>query len=407
MEAIAEALGWVSPRAVWREGHCLLLSVGATAHLHGGEEALAKRVQASLETQDVRARGAVADRPATAQAMAQHDAGDFTIVPPGEDRAALGVLPIAAVNEDGGIVAALAAVGIHHLGAVAALGEHEMARRFGDAGIRLHQKSRGVWEEALNWRRAQAPLRERMDLPDPCLALEGLAFALRSLLIRLEGRMRGRGVAAVTWALELEMDVGVPHSESFRLSCPQRRASVLLAMARHRLQHVRLPEPVVAVAVWTEGVQAFAGSQENLLDGTARGGEPLHALLGRLSAALGSEAVHSLHPADSHRPESAVVRASFQPTHRPGGVSRAAGVRPTRLLQTPEGIVFSGDGQGILWRGRRRLIVHMGPVERLCGEWWDRPFQRDYHVLTLEEGGRWWIYRDCRLGEWRLHGFFE
>ena len=407
MEAIAEALGWVSPRTVWKEGDCLLLNLGGTAHLHGGEEALARGVEASLQSQGVRARGAVADRPATAQAMAGHGGGDFTIVPPGEDRAALGGLPICALNEDARIVTALTAVGIHHLRAVAALGEHEMARRFGDAGVRIHQKSRGVWQEVLSWHRSQAPLRERMDLPDPCLALEGLAFALRSLLIRLEGRMQGRGVATVGWSLELEMDVGVPHVESFRLSCPQRGASVLLAMARHRLQHVRLPEPVVAIAVWTEGVQAFAGSQENLLDGTARGGEPLHALLGRLSAALGTEAVHSLQPADSHRPESAVSRRPFQPTDRSAGGGRPAGVRPTRLLQTPESLSFSSDGRGVFWRGRRRLIDHMGPVERLCGEWWDRPFQRDYHVLTLAEGGRWWIYRDGRLGEWRLHGFFE
>ena len=56
--------------------------------------------------------------------------------------------------------------------------------------------------------------------------------------------MLGRGVAVVDWSLALDMDVGDPHEESFHLSCPLQSASVLLAMARHRLQCVRLPEPV-------------------------------------------------------------------------------------------------------------------------------------------------------------------
>jgi protein ImuB len=219
--------------------------------------------------------------------------------------------------------------------------------------------------------------------------------------------MLGRGVAVVDWSLALDMDVGDPHEESFHLSCPLQSASVLLAMARHRLQCVRLPEPVVAVTVWTSRTQPFAGVQEDLLDGSAAAREPLHALLSRLSAALGAEAVHSQHSADRHRPERAVRRAPFQPTHRPPPVSMPKGARPTRLLHTPEALEIRRESRVVIWRGRRWHFVHLGAPERISGEWWEEPFHRDYHVMWLEEGGRWWIHWDRRVGEWRLHGFFE
>jgi protein ImuB len=47
-----------------------------------------------------------------------------------------------------------------------------------------------------------------------------------------------------------------------------------------------------------------------------------------------------------------------------------------------------------------------GP-ERLGGEWWNVPFERDYWRVRLEGLGDCWIYRDGRDGRLWLHGFFD
>ena len=407
LEGIAEALGWVSPRIAWAKGAGMILEIAGASHLHGGEGGLEERLRSCLEEQEVQARSAVADRAKTACVLAEHGAGAFRIVPPGADAAAIGPLPIAVLGDAEEIGRELAAVGIATVEEVASLEAAELARRFGERGVRVHQQARGMWSEPLDWRRPRAPLEERMDLPHPCWEVDGLVFALQSLLMRLEGRMRGRGVAAVEWDLALEMDLVPKRVERFQLGSPLRSASALLAMARHRLQRLCLPEPVVALAVRALRERAFEGVQEGLLDGSASAREPLNALLARLSAELGDEAVHSLLPVDSHRPERAVSRAPFQPGQRALVAQPPRGVRPTRLLSPPDPLEMMPSARAVIWQGRRRRFRAIDAAERIAGEWWAEPYHRDYHVMRMEEGGVWWVYRDLRGGGWWLHGFFE
>jgi len=87
-----------------------------------------------------------------------------------------------------------------------------------------------------------------------------------------------------------------------------------------------------------------------------------------------------------------------------------AASRPTRLLAEPRPLVATGEG-GRVSAVRLGAEVHAvlsfeGP-ERLRGEWWSAPFDRDYYRARIEGLGDCWIYRDGADGRLHLHGFFD
>ena len=58
-------------------------------------------------------------------------------------------------------------------------------------------------------------------------------------------------------------------------------------------------------------------------------------------------------------------------------------------------------------RERALRVLDMSPAERLAGEWWAEPFEREYHRARVEGLGECWIYRDVVDGRLWLHGFFD
>jgi protein ImuB len=69
------------------------------------------------------------------------------------------------------------------------------------------------------------------------------------------------------------------------------------------------------------------------------------------------------------------------------------------------------------WRGRGYTLIRGDGPERIHGEWWRRPAERDsirdYFQVEDQAGARFWLYRrgdalDDRTGDlsWHLHGLF-
>ncbi|MEO0971762.1 MAG: DNA polymerase Y family protein, partial [Pseudomonadota bacterium] len=56
--------------------------------------------------------------------------------------------------------------------------------------------------------------------------------------------------------------------------------------------------------------------------------------------------------------------------------------------------------------GNRRLILERGPERIESGGWDGGDVRRDYYAARDVAGDRLWIYRDCRSGQWFLHGVF-
>ncbi len=91
-------------------------------------------------------------------------------------------------------------------------------------------------------------------------------------------------------------------------------------------------------------------------------------------------------------------------------------VRPTRLLATPLPVLATGEGGRVtalrvcetpgLGAQAHAVLSFEGP-ERLRGEWWSAPFDRDYYRARVEGLGECWLYRDGTDGRLWLHGFFD
>ena len=87
-----------------------------------------------------------------------------------------------------------------------------------------------------------------------------------------------------------------------------------------------------------------------------------------------------------------------------------AALRPTRLLAHPEPLLALGEGgrlTAVRAGGRTLRVLELSPAERLAGEWWAEPFDRDYHRARVEGLGECWIFRDAADGRLWLHGFFD
>ena len=91
-------------------------------------------------------------------------------------------------------------------------------------------------------------------------------------------------------------------------------------------------------------------------------------------------------------------------------LDEGAAQRPTRLLAEPRPLVATGEGGRVsalrLGAEVHAVLSFEGP-ERLRGEWWSAPFDRDYYRARVEGLGDCWIYRDGADGRLHLHGFFD
>jgi protein ImuB len=78
-------------------------------------------------------------------------------------------------------------------------------------------------------------------------------------------------------------------------------------------------------------------------------------------------------------------------------------------------LVPEGLPRRFRWRGMKHDVVRMQGPERIASEWWRdsrRKPTRDYYIVEDEAGRRFWLYRECTLGEgdaasrWFVHGLF-
>ena len=238
------------------------------------------------------------------------------------------------------------------------------------------------------------------------------------------------------------------------LQRPLRSTRSLVALLRERWEHNELPEERASgMRIRVLRTARSQEAQNDLFDRREVGAEDLDDLLARLSVTLGRDSVFGVDLVASHRPESAWTKTGFAPPPPVDGAEkepgdeeaapktparRTAGLRtgpggwvgagsrrkpevastmplpiplaprPVFLLEEP--VEVDGEirtGADIRWNEQRSRIKEVFGPERLRGDWWTRPFHRDYFVVDLEGEGRLWAYRDRVLRQWFVHGVFD
>jgi protein ImuB len=264
-----------------------------------------------------------------------------------------------------------------------------MARRFGPQTTGYLQRLLGTQPDPRQLHRAGERYRRSYDFADPIHSVEGLLFPLRRIMQEFEGYLRGRD-CAIQWVdLTLRHRDSPESSFSLHTSAPMRDAARLFALLREKLERTPWESPATSVTVQAEEFQAPEVLQGDFFDDSQRQRASWSALLDKLRARLGEQAVRQLGLKDDHRPEQAwCIQNSSGPQDSPI-------LHPDRPLWLLEPIPIARPA---------RLL---GRPERIEAGWWSgADTRRDYYLAISPEGGRWWLYKDVDRDQWYLHGLW-
>jgi len=334
----------------------------------------------------------------------------LTIVPPGQEAAALAPLPLDLLDLDEERRELFRLWGVRTLGELAALPARGLAERLGPEGPRLHRLARGEDEAPLVPTRAAEAFACTLELEWPVDGLEPLSFLLARVLEPLCARLRDRGRRAAALELDLGLVDGRRHRRSLRPAAPSAQARTWRTLMLLDLEAHPPHEAIQVLTVRAEPTPART-VQFSLLDPAQPSPERLAETLARLHAwtAAGRAGAPSL--LDTHRPGAFVME-----TFAPGPVARADGAAVTgppgprlalRAFRPPlpahvalrDGAparVSAGDVRG-------EVVDRAGPW-RASGDWWDAGWSREEWDVSLGAGGLYRIFRDRLRDEWFVEG---
>lgn len=417
------------PNTVW-------IDITGTAHLLGGEAAIANELVERARLIGHRARVAIASGPRLAQVFARAASfgGQSTlVVAPERTQAELANLPTVALPFERDAVTWLTRLGVLTLGDLRQLPKTELLERLGASASRWLDLARGIDEEPLKAHLPAQVMTESFEWEEPTSALEALQFALRRLTVRLEARLSGRGVAAQHVHVLVKHDRAIarhrgvkPVTElDFKLAVPLWHEEELRKVITTRLERTPLGAPSIGLELSVTSFTAAVGKQLELSRLVAGFGNKapaelgLDVLLSELTAEVGPANVGVLSLADSFLPEKqghllgltpAETRAG-SPGTKPSARQRRGQVQaprqstlenssassrlrkarghariPTRLLMRPLLIeVPLKAGAALVLDHEMYTVEHVRFDHRLKNvEWWgDRPVSRDYLWLSL------------------------
>lgn len=405
-----------SPRVSLLPPAGLLLDLDGCLRLFGGADALRQRLRAEAAGQGMDVRLALAGTPLAAQCLAA--AGESATA---DWRAALAALPTALPCAILGLPAAvaerLAACGLARLGDLRGLPAADLARRFGAAFAEGLGRLYGTCPDPRPVLDFPETFAASLELPARVETVEALSFATRRLVGALCGWLAVRASGVMACTLRLAHERGEASELVLRFTQATRDAARIGRVLSEHLARLRLPAPVYALTLSAPCPEPLPGRNGSLFSGGEDGGEGIAALVERLRARLGEQAVHGLAAAAAHRPECATLpvaapgmagagRSRSRPAVAAAAGAGGAAARPLWLLTEPEALPERDGGP---WR-EGRLALLRGP-ERIESGWWDAgdpgapgDVRRDYFVARTVRDELLWVFRDAR--GWFLHGIF-
>ena len=395
------------------------LDITGSAHLQGGEVALACEFANRVRGMGHSVRIAISDGPRLARAFAQWfmpDAAEpedrgVCVVPTNRTVTALSALPLLALPISAEIAAWFGRLGVLTIGELRALPKQAVGSRLGEAMLSVSELCAGRDNAPLVAYTPERTIIECNAWDEPVTGSEPLLFVLGGLVSRVSARLTGRGEAAQSLVLTVLYDPGIArfrgekseHTLRFKIAVPLHRAEEIRRILSARLSRLKLAAPSLglrlevpkllpAVSRQLELSQVLAGVTVN-----AAADDEIPLLIAELAAELGEEKVGTLKLVDSHRPEakSKLSQAELAPP-RPAKHARLRKIEPsfaelpgapTRLLSEPCEL-HAPLRAGISLAIDRSLytIEHLRFEQRLeAVEWWGHaPVTRDYVRLWLQ-----------------------
>ncbi len=452
LRRLAEWCGRYSPWTASDGTDGVRVEITGSAHLWGGERALATDLTTRLGHRGITGRIAIADTLGAAWATARFAEIDesIAILQPGETRATLAPLSVEALRLDPIIAQGLRRVGLKRIGDLYAMPRGALAHRFGETvALRLDQALDQMPEPLSPL--GEAPIRRvRLSFAEPITEPADLMLATERLTADLVHRLARKGTGARRLDLGFHRVDGRVERICLGTARPSRDPRHIAALFKERLDTIDPGLGVEDMILAAFTVEPLPPEQIGL-PGHAAGTETsgIAPLLDRLANRLGFDALSRLEPRQSHIPERASVRVSPSPTQLYGvGIPSPAvqergtfssslpplaegegwgeggrPARPIRLFEPPEPVeafwLLPDDPPfRFTWRRRRHRIMRADGPERIADEWWQPGGSdavdaiRDYYRVEDEEGRRFWLFRAGLHGgetapRWFVHGVFS
>lgn len=417
----------------------LVIDTTGVAHLHGGsEEAMARRLIGLLARFGFTARVAVADTPGAAHALSRFGARRLCLCPPGAQAAMLAPLPPAALRLEPAQRDLLRTFGIATIGQLIAMPRAPLTARLGATLVTRLDMALGAVGEPIDPIVPREAIAIVQRFSEPIGTAEAIAHWLGLLVPRLAAALTTEGVGARRIELVADRVDHIPQRIRIGLARPSRDPAHILRLLLRRIEDIAPGYGIDAIALHVRAADPLAPQPlaERLDEATPPDLAPLIDTL----ATRGARTWRT-RPVESDVPERSV--AAIPPLDPPARAGAAPPIddvarlnrhgpldpwtplwpRPVRLLARPEQVdnVLSAlpdqPPRRFTWRGVTHRVIRADGPERILGEWWRRPSERqsvrDYFRVEDESGARFWLYRrgdgerdasgDLR---WFLHGVF-
>lgn len=307
-----------------------------------------------------------------------------------EIRRTVGPLSLAGLDLSDKAIDQLHATGLRTIEDLLGVPSDSLARRFGEALPQYLQRLLGERADVRKRHRAPAVYRRRFDFMEGVESVDGLLFTLRRILQEFAGYLRGRDVAIQHLAITLLHRDSKETVLRLVTSAPQRNAAHLFALLREKLERTTLTDPVMAIQLGAGEFVEPRITQADFFDDPHQENDNWSALLDKLRARLGADAIRRLGLSNDHRPENAWCVLTDEK-----GTTITADFpdRPLWFLSEPQQI---GD-----------LPQLLGAPERIEAGWWTgQDSSRDYYLARTEEGAHWWLFREVGTQRWYLQGLW-
>lgn len=437
--AILAARRW-SPVTALSDCDGLCLDISGTAHLFGGEEAMARRIIRLLARAGFTAQIAIADTAGAAWALARYAAHPILLCPPAKQAEALADLPTPALRIDAAAAELLERLGISRIGQLAELPRAPLVRRFGATAVLRLDQALGRMPEPLDPVIPPEAIIARQRFAEPVATAEAIAHWLGVLTPRLTTALEAEGLGVRALECIADRVDGVPQRIRISLARPSRDPAHLLRLLKRRIEDVEPGYGIDTIALLVR--RAAPLGPEPVVERLDEEAAPdLAPLVDTLATRIGLRRMWRMQAMESDVPERAAVRmAVLDPPERGGARPRIDDVgqldrspalhpwhpewpKPARLLHRPERLdhviaeLPDHAPRRFTWRGQPHRVVRADGPERIHGEWWKRTAEadqvRDYFRVEDEAGRRYWLFRrgdgeQSATGDlsWYLHGVF-
>ena len=413
--ALLDAAWSISPRVEDTAPDTIVLDLQGLASLLGTEENIARELARRVAAIGLAARVAVAENVEVAIHAARGFPG-ITIIPAGEERQRLGILPVGVLTTETETLEIFERWGVETLRALAALPVLQLSERLGQEGVRLSELARGVRERSLVLAQASSTFTEEMKLDDAVEELEPLSFLLGRLLDQLCARLEARALAVR--AVRIRFDLQPSFEKDFQtlkedvrtkpdvkhydkmltLPVPMRNTKTLLKLLRLQLQGDPPSAPIQKIYMTADAAGARV-TQNGLFVPSGPDPEKLEVTIARLAKLVGEGNLGCAELVDSHRPESfrmtRFVVANEQNKRRgkrelkvKENSDAGATVTALRVLRPPQAVRVELQNEQpakVYLRGMSGEVVAASGPWRSSGDWWQEDaWHQDEWDLEIE-----------------------